>query len=209
MLTVPWKRRWLLSRRSDLADGVLRVALQRIESWYKNATGRREGKSGAVTAIQRFGSALNLNLHYHMVHLDGLFDRGADGALQFFHHTPTTEDIEGLVVEIGLASERWLARQGFAGEAEDSSFICFPQSGHSQPFTPNTRLSSSAHPGGASSGSLSRPRFASRFTRRSDARASRSASLVTGCAFPPSRSCCLSPWLSARFWPPRPYIYDS
>lgn len=119
VLTVPWKRRWLLARRSDLADGVLRVALRRIESWYKNATGRRGGRSGAVTAIQRFGSALNLNLHFHIVHLDGVFDRGADEALHFFQHTPTTEDIEGLVVEIGLSCERWLARQGFAGEAED------------------------------------------------------------------------------------------
>ena len=35
--------------------------------------------------------------------------------------SPTAEDIEGLVVEIGLASERWLSRQGFAGEAEDSA----------------------------------------------------------------------------------------
>ena len=73
-----------------------------------------------MTAIQRFGSALNLDLHFHIVHLDGVFDRGGDDALRFFQHAPTTEDIEGLVVEIGLACERWLARRGFAGEAEDS-----------------------------------------------------------------------------------------
>jgi len=120
VLTVPWRRRWLLARRSDLADGVLRVALRRIESWYQNATDRRGGRSGAVTAIQRFGSALNLNLHFHIVHLDGVFDRGGDDALHFFPRAPSTGDIEGLVVEIGLACERWLARRGFAGEAEDS-----------------------------------------------------------------------------------------
>ena len=119
VLTVPWKRRWLLARRPELAAGVLRVALKCIASGYKHATGRREGKSGAVTAIQRFGSALNLNLHFHIVSLEGVFDRGADGSLRFFTHPPTTEDIEGLVVEIGLACERWLARQGFAGEDED------------------------------------------------------------------------------------------
>ncbi len=29
-------------------------------------------KTGAVTLIQRFGSALNLNIHFHMLFLDGV-----------------------------------------------------------------------------------------------------------------------------------------
>mgnify|MGYP000214942765 FL=1 len=31
-------------------------------------------QSGAVTLIQRFGSALNLNLHFHMLYLNGVYD---------------------------------------------------------------------------------------------------------------------------------------
>jgi hypothetical protein len=53
-----------------------------------------------------------------VVHTDGVFDRGADGALRFFRAVPPTEDIEGLVVEIALACERWLARRCFAGAVE-------------------------------------------------------------------------------------------
>ncbi|MDL2478836.1 transposase, partial [Klebsiella pneumoniae] len=30
-------------------------------------------KTGAVTLIQRFGSALNLNVHFHMLFLDGVY----------------------------------------------------------------------------------------------------------------------------------------
>lgn len=120
VLTVPWRRRWLLARRPDLADGVLRVALRQIARWYRKTSGRRLGQSGSVTAIQRFGSALNLNLHFHVVHLDGVFDRGADGKLRFFTARPTTEDVEALVLEIALACERWLGKQGFAGEEDDS-----------------------------------------------------------------------------------------
>lgn len=118
---MPWKRRWLLARHARLADGVLRIALGRIERWYRTATGRRGGRSGAVTAIQRFGSALNLNLHFHVIHLDGVFDRGADDALRFFRASPTTEDVERLVVEIAEAAERWLAKQGYAGDEEDNA----------------------------------------------------------------------------------------
>ncbi len=121
VLTVPWKRRWLLARHAELADGVLRIALRRIERWYQKATGRKHGKSGAVTAIQRFGSALNLNLHFHVVHLDGVFDRGKDDALHFFQATPNTEDVERLVEAIARAAEAWLAKQGYAGEDEDNT----------------------------------------------------------------------------------------
>jgi hypothetical protein len=99
---------------------VLRVALRQIARWYRKTSGRRLGPSGSVTAIQRFGSALNLNLHFHVLHLDGAFDRGADGKLRFFTARPTTEDVEALVLEIALACERWLGKQGFAGEEEDS-----------------------------------------------------------------------------------------
>ena len=39
---------------------------------------RKTGHTGAVTLIQRFGSALNLNVHLHMIFVDGVYL--ADGA---------------------------------------------------------------------------------------------------------------------------------
>ena len=63
---------------------------------------------------------MNLNVHFHIVHLDGVYDRGADGALRFFQHTPRTEDVETLVQAIAEGCERWLGRRGFAGEADDA-----------------------------------------------------------------------------------------
>jgi len=36
---------------------------------YKKSTAH----TGAVTLIQRFGSALNLNIHFHMLFLDGVY----------------------------------------------------------------------------------------------------------------------------------------
>lgn len=32
---------------------------------------KKTAQTGAVTLIQRFGSALNLNVHFHMLFLDG------------------------------------------------------------------------------------------------------------------------------------------
>ena len=39
-----------------------------------------ETNCGAVTLIQRFGSAANLNIHPNYLVLDGVYRRGADGA---------------------------------------------------------------------------------------------------------------------------------
>jgi hypothetical protein len=53
-----------------------------------------------------------------VVHIDGVFDRGSDGSLRFFRSAPTTEDIEGPVVEIARECVRWLPRQGFSGDVD-------------------------------------------------------------------------------------------
>jgi len=47
--------------------------------------------SGAVTLIQRFGSAVNLSIHLHCRVLDGVYRRSAAGALVFVKpaHRPT------------------------------------------------------------------------------------------------------------------------
>jgi hypothetical protein len=42
-----------------------------------------EDPGGAVTLIQRFGSAANLNIHLHCLVLDGVYRCGADGVPTF------------------------------------------------------------------------------------------------------------------------------
>ena len=61
----------------------MRIVRQKISlnrpSTLSNQTGPPLGSSadsaqtGAVTLIQRFGRALNLNIHYHMLFLDGVY----------------------------------------------------------------------------------------------------------------------------------------
>lgn len=40
---------------------------------------QQTARTGAVTRIQRFGSALNLNIHFHMLFLDGVYEAAPDG----------------------------------------------------------------------------------------------------------------------------------
>jgi hypothetical protein len=54
-----------------------------------------------VTLIQRFGSALNLNIHFHMLFLDGVYVDGVNGAARFrWVKAPTGEELAQLVHSI-------------------------------------------------------------------------------------------------------------
>jgi Putative transposase len=51
------------------------------------------GRPGSVTVMQRFGSRLNVNLHFHTLALDGVFTEAPGGALAF-HPAPAPSDAE-------------------------------------------------------------------------------------------------------------------
>ena len=60
-----------------------------------------EADSGAVTLIQRFGSAANLNVHLHCLVLDGVYRRGSDRAPEFVEApAPTDEALQTVLHKI-------------------------------------------------------------------------------------------------------------
>jgi len=65
-----------------------------------------------VTLIQRFGSALNLNIHFHMLFLDGVYV--VDGGHPVFRHlrSPDTRTLEGLIQTICHRVGTYLEHQG-------------------------------------------------------------------------------------------------
>jgi hypothetical protein len=75
---------------------------------------------GAVTHVQRFGSSVNLNVHFHVMVLDGVFTRAADGA-PLFHPapTPTRDELESAVLRVRQRVETWAARKGAAISVPD------------------------------------------------------------------------------------------
>jgi hypothetical protein len=71
---------------------------------------------GSVTFIQRFGSALNLNLHFHVIGLEGVYlDRTAAGRKPQFvtAEPPTDADIAAVIRKISRRIIRTLRRLGY------------------------------------------------------------------------------------------------
>jgi hypothetical protein len=85
---------------------------------------RKEGMTGAVTLIQRFGSALNLNVHFHMLFVDGAYSRNQYGKVTF-HRTkaPDREELRRLVNTISHRVARYLVRQGLLEINEENSYL--------------------------------------------------------------------------------------
>ena len=60
-----------------------------------------EADNGAVTLIQRFGSAASLNIHLHCLVLDGVYGRGEDGVPEFVEvPTPTDQALQAVLHKI-------------------------------------------------------------------------------------------------------------
>jgi hypothetical protein len=81
VLSLPIPLRVLLAAQPELATPVLQVVQHVTTRHLLDVAGIKadEGHGGAVTLIQRFGSAANLNIHLHCLVLDGVYRCGADG----------------------------------------------------------------------------------------------------------------------------------
>lgn len=76
VLTFPWVLRARLSVDRRLLSALLGAFLRTVFAWQRRrgrALGIAGGRTGAVSFVQRFGSALNLHPHVHSVLPDGLF----------------------------------------------------------------------------------------------------------------------------------------
>ena len=82
---LPIPLRLLLAAQPKLVTPVLQVVHRVITRHLLGQAGLKpdEADSGAVTLIQRFGSAANLNIHLHCLVLDGVYRPGADGTPEF------------------------------------------------------------------------------------------------------------------------------
>ena len=74
--------------------------------------GVRDGRGGAVTIVQRFGGALNLNVHVHALVVDGVFAK--DGDAVRFHPSPWLDaaDVDEVLATVEAYTQRLLASRG-------------------------------------------------------------------------------------------------
>ena len=124
VLSFPFRLRFTLARNPELFGKLVSAFLGIVFAWQRHR-GRRLGladvQTGAVTFLQRFGGALNLNPHAHCIVPDGLFvpSPSGTGPLPFVPLPPPTD------VEVALLTRRIarrltdLARRTLGEEGEE------------------------------------------------------------------------------------------
>ena len=75
VISFPFPLRYLFAAHPHAMGKVLRIVYRASSTHliHKAGFSIKDGATGAVTLIQRFGSALNLNIHFHTLFLDGVY----------------------------------------------------------------------------------------------------------------------------------------
>jgi len=116
VLSVPFPLRFLFATRPKIMSEVLGLVYRVIATHLIKEAGftKNTAHTGAVTLIQRFGSALNLNIHFHMLFLDGVYLSGNADTPPRFHwvKAPTSNELTQLTHRMAERIGRILERRG-------------------------------------------------------------------------------------------------
>jgi hypothetical protein len=126
VLSLPHRLRYALAWDHALCRGVTGVFVRAVLGSLRRRArqqGAPGGRGGAVAIIQRFGAALNLNIHVHALVLDGVYVE--DGAALRFHASdaPTDYEMDRLLGTIERRLQRLLARRGVGDAVADDGGV--------------------------------------------------------------------------------------
>jgi ribosomal protein S27E len=128
VLSLPFALRYLLATRPEVVTQVLGIVNRAISTHLIRKAGltRASAVTGAVTLIQRFGSALNLNVHFHLLVLDGVYRREGEGRLRFVPvPAPSTDELKCLVQRMAERIGRSLERAGLITRDIENAYLAF------------------------------------------------------------------------------------
>ena len=129
VLSLPIPLRLLLAAQPELVTPVLQVVQRVVTGHLLNGVGLKgeEGHGGAVTLIQRFGSAANLNIHLHCLVLDGVYRCGADGVPVFVEAgAPSDDELHALLQTVIARLMKMLTRRGVLIEEMGQTYMADP-----------------------------------------------------------------------------------
>ena len=122
VLTLLHRLRYLLAWDHALCRAVVGVFMRAVLGFLRRRARERQGvadgRGGAVVIIQRFGAALNVNVHSHALVLDGVFAEDGAGGLRFHPApAPTDDEMDQVLATIERRVRRLLARRGLDDDA--------------------------------------------------------------------------------------------
>ncbi len=123
VLSLPYAVRYRLAYDAEMVTDILNIFTKTVfGSLIRRARefgAARNAQCGAVTFIQRFDSALRLNLHFHMGAIDGVFAAADDDEPQFQALLPPEdEEIERVTASIAERVRKFFERRGLGPDSD-------------------------------------------------------------------------------------------
>ncbi len=163
VLSLPHRVRYVLAWDHDVCRAVVAVSMHAVLRFLRHRAreaGVGDPRGGAVVIVQRFGGALNLNVHVHALVLDGCVDEGGR-----FHPLPDLDavDVAEVLATIVAGVRRLRARRGLADDDErggstDAWVETEPTLAGWRPRRSRAGWRSVRERGGVSGGAATRPR---------------------------------------------------
>jgi hypothetical protein len=129
VLSLPIPLQLLLPAQPELVTPVLQVVQRVVTRHLLDQAGLKPdtGHGGAVTLLQRFGSAANLNGHLHCLVLDGVYRCDADGRPGFVEASePTDDELHALLQTVIARLMKLLTRRGVLIEDMGQTYLAEP-----------------------------------------------------------------------------------
>ena len=126
VLSLPFELRYRLAYDRTLLTPVLAAFLRAVFRSHQRRIfdryGVRGGKCGAVTFVQRFGGALNLNVHFHTLVLEGAYEVEPSSARVRFLPlaAPSGDDVRGVLADAAGRIRHQLEKRGLGAECDPS-----------------------------------------------------------------------------------------
>jgi hypothetical protein len=128
VLSVPFSLRYRLAYDSSLVRDVAQIFVRIIFTSIRHRAGipasNRKARCGAVGFIQRFSDALNLDPHFHVMALDGIYIENSKSELTFLHVGPPSDaEVARVAGRVHRRVMRLMERRGLGPDADSQDTL--------------------------------------------------------------------------------------
>lgn len=119
VLSLPTPLRYLTAYDSEACNFVLAAFIQAVSSFLQlkartlfSLSSVSKAHPGAITFVQRFGSAMNLNVHFHTLFTDGVYLEDDSGSVKFQQlPVPSEAEIMQVTERVAKKVKRWIGKR--------------------------------------------------------------------------------------------------
>jgi hypothetical protein len=106
----------LAATKPDVLTALGRIFAEEVERVTKRLAGVAGGETGSISFPQRFGGSLNVHVHYHLLAIDGCFEKQGEGVRMHEAPPPAKTDVAEVARRVHDRALAWLRKRRYLDE---------------------------------------------------------------------------------------------